>query len=152
MNSWPVRIYSPVSASKGMCTQKFGCVQCFICAGTKLVLPKFLVTLQGLMIFATLSLRTGSFGGWKRSGIRGRAPLFERLYGHAHFSATAYYIHLIPDLFSELSGMDLNVYGDLLPEVPHECWNRNSCKVYKQLLLYLSAETEVFQQEHSWFL
>lgn len=48
-------------------------------------------------------------------------PYLSAYMGHAHFSATAYYIHLIPGLFSELSGMDLNVYGDLLPEVPHEC-------------------------------
>lgn len=48
-------------------------------------------------------------------------PYLSAYMGHAHFSATAYYIHLIPDFFSELSGMDLDAYGSLLPEVPHEC-------------------------------
>ena len=48
-------------------------------------------------------------------------PYLSTYMGHAHFSATAYYIHLVPDFFSEMSGMDLDVYGDLLPEVPDEC-------------------------------
>lgn len=48
-------------------------------------------------------------------------PYLSAYMGHAHFSATAYYIHLIPDFFSELSGMDLEDCGSLLPEVPHEC-------------------------------
>ncbi len=48
-------------------------------------------------------------------------PYLSAYMGHACFSATAYYIHLVPDFFSELSGMDLNAYGDILPEVPHEC-------------------------------
>ena len=48
-------------------------------------------------------------------------PYLSAYMGHAHFSATAYYIHLVPDFFSELSGMDLDAYGELLPEVPHEC-------------------------------
>lgn len=47
-------------------------------------------------------------------------PYLSVYMGHAHFSDTAYYIHLIPDFFSELSGMDLDAYGSLLPEVPHE--------------------------------
>lgn len=48
-------------------------------------------------------------------------PYLSAYMGHACFSATAYYIHLVPDFFSELSGMDLDTYGNLLPEVPHEC-------------------------------
>lgn len=48
-------------------------------------------------------------------------PYLSAYMGHVHFSATAYYIHLVPDFFSELSGMDLDAYGELLPEVPHEC-------------------------------
>ncbi len=48
-------------------------------------------------------------------------PYLSTYMGHARFSATAYYIHLVPDFFSELSGMDLDAYGNLLPEVPHEC-------------------------------
>lgn len=48
-------------------------------------------------------------------------PYLSTYMGHANFSATAYYIHLVPDFFSELSGMDLDTYGNLLPEVPYEC-------------------------------
>ena len=48
-------------------------------------------------------------------------PYLSTYMGHANFSATAYYIHLVPDFFSELSGMDLDTYGNLLPEAPHEC-------------------------------
>ena len=47
-------------------------------------------------------------------------PYLSVYMGHAHFSDTAYYIHLIPDFFSELSGIDLDAYGSLLPEVPYE--------------------------------
>ncbi len=47
-------------------------------------------------------------------------PYLSAYMGHAHFSATAYYIHLVPGFFSEMSGMDIDTYGNLLPEVPHE--------------------------------
>lgn len=47
-------------------------------------------------------------------------PYLSTYMGHAHFSATAYYIHLVPDFFSEMSEMDLDIYGNLLPEVPYE--------------------------------
>ena len=47
-------------------------------------------------------------------------PYLSAYMGHADFSKTAYYIHLVPEYFSELSGMDLNAYGSLIPEVPYE--------------------------------
>lgn len=56
----------------------------------------------------------------RKTKVGSVASLSERIYGHAHFSDTAYYIHLIPDFFSELSGIDLDAYGSLLPEVPYE--------------------------------
>ena len=56
-----------------------------------------------------------------QNNARNLLPYLSAYMGHAHFSATAYYIHLVPDFFSELSGMDLDAYGELLPEVPHEC-------------------------------
>lgn len=57
----------------------------------------------------------------ERRDLGALLPYLSTYMGHAHFSATAYYIHLVPDFFSELSGMDLDTYGKLLPEVPHEC-------------------------------
>lgn len=47
-------------------------------------------------------------------------PCLSAYMGHSHFSTTAYYIHLVPGFFSEMSDMNLNSYGNLLPEVPHE--------------------------------
>ncbi len=47
-------------------------------------------------------------------------PYLSAYMGHATFSQTAYYIHLIPELFSEMSAMDLNVWETLIPEVPYE--------------------------------
>jgi len=47
-------------------------------------------------------------------------PYLSAYMGHASFSNIAYYIHLIPECFSVLSGMDLNTYESLIPEVPHE--------------------------------
>lgn len=47
-------------------------------------------------------------------------PYLSAYMGHADFSATAYYIHLVPEIFSEMSGMDRNRFEGLIPEVPHE--------------------------------
>lgn len=47
-------------------------------------------------------------------------PYLSAYMGHADFSATAYYIHLVPEIFSTMSGMDRNRFEGLIPEVPHE--------------------------------
>lgn len=47
-------------------------------------------------------------------------PYLSAYMGHAQFSETAYYIHLVPDFFADMSGMDLNAFGGLIPEVPNE--------------------------------
>ena len=47
-------------------------------------------------------------------------PYLSAYMGHASFSATAYYIHLVPEIFSGMSGMDRNRFEGLIPEVPHE--------------------------------
>ena len=47
-------------------------------------------------------------------------PYLSAYMGHADFSATAYYIHLIPEFFFAMSGMDRNRFGCLIPEVAHE--------------------------------
>lgn len=47
-------------------------------------------------------------------------PYLSAYMGHAYFSSTAYYIHLVPEIFSRMSGMDRNSFESLIPEVPHE--------------------------------
>lgn len=47
-------------------------------------------------------------------------PYLSAYMGHADFSSTAYYIHLVPEIFSSMSGMDRNSFESLIPEVPHE--------------------------------
>jgi integrase len=37
--------------------------------------------------------------------------------GHANFSYTAYYIHLVPEFFPQMSQMDLSKFAELIPEV-----------------------------------
>lgn len=47
-------------------------------------------------------------------------PYLSAYMGHTQFSSTAYYIHLVPDFFADMSGMDLNAFGGLIPEVSDE--------------------------------
>ena len=47
-------------------------------------------------------------------------PYLSAYMGHADFSATAYYIHLVPEILPEMSGMDRNRFENLIPEVPYE--------------------------------
>jgi hypothetical protein len=47
-------------------------------------------------------------------------PYLSAYMGHSHISHTAYYIHLVPEFFAEMSGMDMNLYSSLIPEVPYE--------------------------------
>lgn len=47
-------------------------------------------------------------------------PYLSAYMGHADFSATAYYIHLVPEILSGMSGMDRNRFENLIPEVPYE--------------------------------
>ena len=47
-------------------------------------------------------------------------PYLSSYMGHADFSATAYYIHLVPEIFFAMSGMDRNRSGGLIPEVAYE--------------------------------
>jgi len=44
-------------------------------------------------------------------------PYLSAYMGHAHFEHTAYYIHLVPEYFPQMSQMDLERFADLLPEV-----------------------------------
>ena len=40
--------------------------------------------------------------------------------GHVQLNDTAYYIHLIPDVFRKTEKIDMSSYEALLPEVPYE--------------------------------
>lgn len=56
---------------------------------------------------------------WMMQGkdLEAYLPYLSAYMGHAHFSHTAYYIHLVPEFFPHMSQMDLQRYETLLPEV-----------------------------------
>ncbi len=47
-------------------------------------------------------------------------PYLSAYMGHAHFEHTAYYIHLVPEFFPQMSQMDMSRFSKLIPEVHHE--------------------------------
>jgi hypothetical protein len=47
-------------------------------------------------------------------------PYLSTYMGHAQLSDTFYYIHLVPEFFETMSGMDFHSFEKLLPEV--ESW------------------------------
>ena len=47
-------------------------------------------------------------------------PFLSAYMGHARFEDTAYYIHMIPDLYQRIRKIDVSAYERLLPEVYHE--------------------------------
>nr|WP_302137202.1 tyrosine-type recombinase/integrase [uncultured Schaedlerella sp.] len=49
-------------------------------------------------------------------------PYLSAYMGHARFEHTAYYIHLVPEFFPQMSQMDFNRFSELIPEVPHEIY------------------------------
>ncbi len=44
-------------------------------------------------------------------------PYLSAYLGHEQFSQTAYYLHLVPELFSQINPLDINEFAKLLPEV-----------------------------------
>jgi integrase/recombinase XerD len=44
-------------------------------------------------------------------------PYLSAYLGHASFSETAYYIHLVPEFFPQMAQMDMERFSDLIPEV-----------------------------------
>jgi len=56
---------------------------------------------------------------WMKEGkdLDAYLPYLSEYMGHAHFEHTAYYIHLVPEFFPQMSQMDLIRYEGLLPEV-----------------------------------
>lgn len=47
-------------------------------------------------------------------------PFLSAYMGHAHLSQTAYYIHLVPEIFPTLSGLDWERFSKLIPEVAED--------------------------------
>jgi len=58
---------------------------------------------------------------WMKEGkdLTAMIPYLSAYMGHAQFTDTYYYIHLVPGLFENMSGFDYSVFEKLLPEV--EC-------------------------------
>lgn len=56
---------------------------------------------------------------WMKDGrdIDACLPFLSAYMGHAHLSQTAYYIHLVPEIFPTLSGLDWERFSKLIPEV-----------------------------------
>jgi integrase len=59
---------------------------------------------------------------WMREGkdLTAMLPYLSTYMGHAQLSDTFYYIHLVPEFFETMSGMDFHSFEKLLPEV--ESW------------------------------
>ena len=56
---------------------------------------------------------------WMKEGkdIEAMIPYLSEYMGHAQLSDTYYYIHLAPDIFKEMSGLEDNEFDRLIPEV-----------------------------------
>ena len=59
---------------------------------------------------------------WMKEGqdISAKLPYLCAFMGHSSFVSTAYYIHLIPEVFQEMSGIDMSQFEELIPEVVPE--------------------------------
>ena len=67
--------------------------------------------------FATQTLRR-----WLGEGreLNNCLPYLSAFMGHDKFEDTQYYIHFVPEFFSKSSGIDFEMFADLLPEVSDE--------------------------------
>lgn len=59
---------------------------------------------------------------WYKEGrdIGSVLPALSAYMGHTHYQHTLYYLHFLPELFTEMSGFDFEQFSGLLPEVEHE--------------------------------
>lgn len=53
----------------------------------------------------------------EKRDLYGALPYLSAYMGHAHFSATAYYIHLLPDNLKESDAINWKAMGEIVPEV-----------------------------------
>lgn len=65
---------------------------------------------------------TNAIFRWAKEGkdVNARLPYLSTYLGHEHFSYTAYYIHLVPQYFSQMSEMYLSQHSHLIPEIEDE--------------------------------
>ena len=65
------------------------------------------------------SYATHRLYSWMKEGqdIAAKLPYLSAFMGHSDFACTAYYIHLIPEIFMDMSGMDMSQFESLIPEV-----------------------------------
>jgi integrase len=65
------------------------------------------------------SFATKRLHDWHKSGkdINAGMPYLSAFMGHAHLSATAYYIHLVPEFFPDTVAYGSHFFEDLIPEV-----------------------------------
>jgi len=59
---------------------------------------------------------------WMKSGknLEAQLPYLSAYLGHSNFSQTAYYIHLVPEIFPHMAKMNFSTYEALIPEVEDE--------------------------------
>jgi len=59
---------------------------------------------------------------WMKEGkdVNAHLPYLSAYLGHDFFSDTAYYIHLVPQYFPQISDMCLSKYSHLIPEIDNE--------------------------------
>jgi len=52
--------------------------------------------------------------------LEAQLPYLSAYLGHSNFSQTAYYIHLVPEIFPHMAKMNFSTYEALIPEVEDE--------------------------------
>lgn len=57
---------------------------------------------------------------WMKEGknLDAYLPYLSAYMGHEHLSQTAYYIHLVPEIFPTLTDIDWEMFSSIIPEVP----------------------------------
>ena len=56
---------------------------------------------------------------WHKEGkdIDAFLPGLSAYMGHSHYSHTLYYLHLLPEIFSDMTGFDFERFSSIIPEV-----------------------------------
>ena len=56
---------------------------------------------------------------WQKEGkdIDSLLPGLSAYMGHSHYSHTLYYLHLLPEIFSDMAGFDFERFSNIIPEV-----------------------------------
>jgi len=91
----------------------------------------FEICLKGSRIIASVrptlysfrhSYATHRLYNWMKENrdISAWLPYLSAYMGHSNYASTAYYIHLIPGMFQDMSGMDLSQFEEIIPDVVPE--------------------------------